>query len=489
MVKTKKNKRKQKGGGIVKPIHTLKRKLVQRELNLKNLLEKPLPPSYGPRMAKLHKNERNGKVKSIQNEIQHLRDQIEIIEPPKGRFVNMNTIYTSPLKEVNSLPIRFHVFVNSPSIGLSNPYGGNSGPQYSRFDKELSQQLLRLRQEAFPEDYGVGTEGLKDRMKSVFGHDVDVHANAEALLWISPYHCTPAANSEAEKNYICSLLTIPPVNKDYEKYLVQRGKNRRDAQSPSLLSSCTLIHCKVNEKQVTELYGLATFEKYQKRGLGKDLLQRVLQTLCKTTSSGLTNTRPLENQYVWLFYKKQKMHLKKLYESVGFRSIDERNEFFISPEFLLNNARTSKLAKYKEAIKAKNPYNIIVLEEDELPSYLETKRKELDKDIDEKVERLVKSGLYKIYMGAFFPEEEVQQIEKKRYFTDESHRKEIQQKYYDAWYKYMTERTKFLVVLTKDQKEKAATLTPEEEHEATEFIREEQQMILCLGDWVRSKLE
>jgi hypothetical protein len=64
----------------------------------------------------------------------------------------------------------------------------------------------------------------------------------------------------------------------------------------------------------------------------------------------------------------------------------------------------------------------------------------------------------------------------------------MEEKYYQAWYKYMTVRTKFLVVVSEKDKQEAMKLTEEEAEETTEFIRKDQQMVLCLADWVARRI-
>ncbi len=472
----------QKGGGI-NPLVTLRRKLVQRESNLKILEETPLPKSFGRHMAKVRQEEREAQVKSIQNEIQNLKVRINTLDPPKGRFVNINTLYKSPKKEVNALPVKYYIFVNSPSIGGANPFG-NSGPQYSSFDRKIMEQILILRGEAFPEDYGYESEGLKEKMISLFGEEVSPLANAANLIWIEPYHCKADPDSLAERNVVHSLITVPPVEKNARFYAT-------NMRVPLLISSCSIIKCKVDNLDVMELYGLATFAAYQKQGFGKDLLLRVLQGLSTLTKP--TDVRLLENKYVWLFYKKEKEHLKRLYEGVGFVPINERSEnpvhkqLYISTEFLLENARNAKYERYKENIKEKNQYNIIVVEEDKLPEYLAEEKIRIKKLLKERLESSRNFRL-RPYLF-FFSSEEIDELDVNKFFEDPVYMAEVEENYYQAWYKYMTKRTKFLVVVTEEEKRKVMTLTDKEIEEATEFIREEQQMVLCLADWVRSKLE
>jgi GNAT superfamily N-acetyltransferase len=169
-------------------------------------------------------------------------------------------------------------------------------------------QILTLRSEAFPEEYGFNSDGLIERMIQSFGSPVSPYANADRLIWITPYHCEAKHDTPSEENIICSLIVVPPVERNDRLMYVE------DRRNPELLSSCTLIQCKVDDIEVTELYGLATFAEYQKQGLGKDLLLRLFQKLSTLQKDSLTNTRLLQNKYVWLFYKKNKEHLKTLYE-------------------------------------------------------------------------------------------------------------------------------------------------------------------------------
>ncbi len=485
-LKTRKvGRKKQKGGGVkaINQVATAKRKLLQRESNLKRLEETPLPKSIGRHMAKVRQEERNAQIKSIQNEIQNLKIRINTLDPPKGRFVNVNAIYKSPPKNIDGLPVKLYVFINSPAIGGANPFG-NAGPQYSRFDRLLMEQLLTLRSEAFPEEYGIGSKALEEKMISIFGEKVSPYANAEPLLWIEPYHCKALPGTPAENNLISSLIVIPPLEKNSHLYA-------RNMRVPQLISSCTVIRCKVDDLDVMEIYGVATFAKYQKQGFGKDLLERTLQRFSKLTTP--TNTRLLENKYVWLFYEKGKEHLKRLYESVGFVPIDERSEnpvhkkLYISAEFLLDNARTAKYEKYKEHIRDRNPHNIVIVEESELPDYLAKERISVIKQLHERLQSSKKYFL-RPYLFYFSPEE-IDNTNVSKFFEDTDYRAEVEEKYYQAWYKYMTERTKFLVVISEEEKRTAMTLTDEEAEEATEFIGKEQQMVLCLADWVRSKVE
>jgi ribosomal protein S18 acetylase RimI-like enzyme len=478
-------RKKQKGSGIrkINQLATMKRKLVQRESNLKTLEETPLPKSFGAHMAKVRQEERNAQIKNMRNEIQNLKKQLNTLDPPKGRFVNINTIYKSPSKNIKGLPVKLYIFVNSPAIGGANPLG-NSGPQYSRFDRKIMEQILDLRAEAFPEEYGIGSNGLKEKMISIFGEEVIPYVNASHLIWMQPYHCEATPDTPAERNIVYSLIVVPPVEKNARFYTT----NMRE---PNLLSSCSIIHCKVDDIQVIELYGLATYAQYQKQGLGRDLLERTLQSLSKLATP--TNTRLLANKYIWLFYDKTKEHLKNLYESVGFVPIHEHSEnpihkkLYISSEFLLENARKAKYEKFKEYIKRRNPFNIVVVEENDLPTYLAKKREEILKELND---RLVLSNKYGVRPNLlYFSTEENHSLNVKEFLKDPDYKAEIEEKYYQAWYKYMTVRTKFLVVVSEKDKQEAMKLTEEEAEETTEFIRKDQQMVLCLADWVARRIE
>ncbi len=486
--KTRNQKRKQKGGGVVNRVTTLRRKLQQREANRKREENTPLPKSFGPHMAKVRQNEKNARVKVIINEIESLRTLIEELDPPKGRYVNISSIYKSPAKTIDELPVKFYTFINSPAIGGASPFGGYSGPQYSQFEKKLMPQILNLRSEAFPEDYGFNSEGLKSRMIKLFGTNVAAHANADKLLWITPYHCEPIPDTPSEENIICSLIVVPPVERNDR--LMYLG----DRRVPNLLSSCTLIKCKVDDIEVTELYGLATFAEYQKQGLGKDLLLRVLQMLSNLHAGALTNTRLLQNKYIWLFYKKEKSHLKTLYEGAGFVPINGDSEspihkkLYISPEFLLENARQAKMASFINLKKRRNPYEVNVVNEEDLPEFLEAKKQELNKRLYKRLE-YSRDYFFRPSMLLMFPEEEIDKIDIKRYFADDSYKRELEELYFNAWYKHVTsERVQFLVIVNKAEREKIMELSPEEEAEATEFTREEQQMVLCLADWVARRI-
>ncbi len=484
-------RKKQTGGGVSQLI-TLKRKLQQRELNLKTLEESPLPKSFGPHMAKARQNEKNAKIKHITNEIANLQQRINILDPPKGRFVNINSIYVSPTITIDSLPVKFHMFINSPAIGGATPFG-NSGPQYSKFEKKLLPQILALRSEAFPEEFGFGSQGLKDLMIKLFKQEVSPFPNAQYLIWLTPYHCEVKPDTPSEQNLIFSLVVVPPV--DRNERLAYMG----DIREPILLSSCSLIKCAVDDLEVFELYGLATFAKYQKMGLGKDLLLRVLQKLSNKNKGGPTNTRTIQDKYVWLFYKKEKEHLKKLYESVGFVPIDETSEnpahkkLYISPEFLLENARQAKLTAFKERVMWRNPNEIKVINEEDLPSFTETKKRELGKRLFDSLERsrkFSKNGVTfpKPTMLYYLPDEEISKIDVKRFFKDSQYQKELEELYFNIWYAHAI-RVQFLVILSKEKRDEIMKLTEEEELKATEFIREEQQMVLSLADWVRGRLQ
>ena len=371
---------------------------------------------------------------------------------------------------VNGEPVIFEMFIVSPEIG--NQYvSGSYGPQYSKLEEELMNQILTLRQEAFPEVYTKKTIDSSE-------------------IWIAPMHCDAEPGTLSRKNFMYTLFYYTDSSEEQYKENIEWSKTsvglgqwvQQIVEMPTLISNCSLSICDLKGKKgklrIAELVGVATFAEYQKQNFGTKLLVGVLNSI----SDKNTNV-----DYVWLYYDRTKPYLKDFYEQFGFKEITEKEKdpelkkIYIGKEVLYNRAKKDKKEEFFYKTEKKyqkntgSGMNLDFVNEEEFDSWAKQKREQVYDEYVSKDKRTGKPFTNKNGKNA------------KDSLTEKSIQdfggdlEKYKQAMFDVW---ITKDVNKPFIITKAINDELNTLTENEKIDALEFERENAQMVLSIADWV-----
>ncbi len=187
---------------------------------------------------------------------------------------------------------------------------------FSSQEKDVLSQVFFLREEAFPNEYS------RNIIKNAEKHP--------HLLYESAIHC-----EKSEKPNIIFILSYKENNK------------------LNVLSSAAVNWCNLSgDYKLFELFGVATFKKYQGMGYAKKLLEHTLAQISQIMPA--TKNKPIK-RIIWLYYERNKPYLGKFYGQFGFKELTEKeaaedsilNKIYISRKYLLDRMLGQKLDEYK----------------------------------------------------------------------------------------------------------------------------------------------
>lgn len=381
-----------------------------------------------------------------------------------GSSANQQTINFG---KAEGQPVMFREFIVSPEIGNQGLFGGPVGRQYSLFDQSLMNQILKLRKEAFPDEY-------KDK-------------DYPSEIWETPLHCKPEPGSLSIENRMYNLYYFTDkAKKEYEedkKLIKELGiLSRMTTKSiliPTLISNCAVILCDLaSGLRIGELVGVATFAKFQKQSFGTKLLQTVFNSLSDVR---------INVDYIWLYFDRTKPYLGKFYSQFGFKEITESDtdqelkEIYIGKDYLYNHALKNKEAKFYIDAQAKYRKNtgsgmkLEFVNEEKYDSWAEQKKEEVYKQFvytDYKTGEVLKNKT-----GKNIPDN----LTKKTVADFGGNVKKYKQAIFDVW---ITKPVYKPLIMTKQMRDDLKMLTEEEKYKALEFERNNVQMVLSIADWV-----
>ena len=374
--------------------------------------------------------------------------------PSEERIRSNNLNYGA----VNEKPVFFTMFIVSPDIGTIHSYG----PQYNDFEIELMDQILTLRQKAFPEEYS----------KKIDPEDI----------WEAPAHCK--LDESSIKNYMYTLFYY--TDDAEREYIEERENSKKNFElalllhhriiMPTVISNCSLSICDLNkELRIAELAGVATGANYQKQNFGTKLLVGVLNSISDKT---------LKIDYVWLYYDRTKPHLKDFYGQFGFKEITENEtdpelkQIYIGKKYLyklaLNNKKPKFMIHKKEEHKKLTDEELEFVDESNYDDWVKEKKEQIYIDFNP------------INYETGEPFKNKNGNPKKDTLTKKSIQdfggdvEKYKQALFDVWIQIPVNKP---FIMTKAIKDELNTLTENEKYDALDFERENAQMVLSIADW------
>lgn len=362
---------------------------------------------------------------------------------------------------VNGKPVYFTMFIVSPDIGNQFEYG-SYGPQYSKLEEELMNQILTLRQEAFPEEYS----------KKIDSDEI----------WEAPVHCK--LDESSIKNFMYTLFYYTDSAEEQYKENIEWSKTsgglgqwvQQIVEMPTVISNCSLSICDLNkELRIAELVGVATGANYQKQNFGTKLLVGVLNSISDKT---------LKIDYVWLHYDRTKPHLKNFYGQFGFKEITENEtdpelkQIYIGKKYLyklaLNNKKPKFMIHKKEEHKKITDEELEFVDESNYDDWVKEKKEQIYIDFNP------------INYETGEPFKNKNGNPKKDTLTKKSIQdfggdvEKYKQALFDVWIQIPVNKP---FIMTKAIKDELNTLTENEKYDALDFERENAQMVLSIADW------